>query len=614
MVLQPGSKPVPNSPDYVLIRKLGAGAFGEVWHAHGPGGVDVALKFIPLDSQVRALELRSLEVMKSIRHPNLVSLFGAWHRDNWLILAMELCDRSLQDRLAEALDQNLPGIPLKELLTCMSDAANGLDALNAKQVQHRDVKPANLLLLDSALKVADFGLAKALEQTMASNSGGGTIAYLAPECFKGKLTQQTDQYSLAVTYYHLRTGRLLFKGDQAQMMYAHLELEPNLSDLASAERVVLARALSKEPDRRWQSCSDFVNELCNTSQQEQGKYCASPSLRFDHRQPKEAPAARQHKQPGETIVFYIGHTDTPGILGFGKRTVHATMKFAWIPPGTFLMGSPNDEVGRIIDKEIQHKVTITKGFYLGVYPVTRLQYATFVEETGYKTQAEQEGGVRVFDVQRVALDFQQWVKDVQTWRLDKNRKPDPPRTPHLKTKLNPINWRRPGFRQTNEDPVVCVNWNDCVAFARWITKKETKPFRLPTESEWEYACRAGTTTPFLTGETISVDQANYDGSAKPYGNGKNGVCRSKTTPVGTFPPNAWGLHDMHGNVWESCQDWFGVYPQGDLADPQGPTRGEDRVARGGSWNAFPECCRSAYRVGNGEADSDHGFRLCFCPE
>ena len=117
---------------------------------------------------------------------------------------------------------------------------------------------------------------------------------------------------------------------------------------------------------------------------------------------------------------------------------------------------------------------------------------------------------------------------------------DPPRTPHLKTKLNPINWRRPGFRQTNEDPVVCVNWNDCVAFARWITKKETKPFRLPTESEWEYVCWSGTTTPFLTGETISVDQANYDGSAKPYGNGKNGVCRSKTTPVSTFPPNAWG--------------------------------------------------------------------------
>src|SRR5262249_20343029 len=207
--------PVPNSPEYKLVRKLGAGAFGEIWHAHGPGGLDVALKFIRLDAHLRAVELRSLEAMKGVRHPNLVSLFGAWHEGDRLILAMELCDRSLQDRLREALDQKLPGIPLKELLSCMTDAANGLDALNAKQVQHRDVKPANLLLLGSGVKVADFGLAKALEQTVASNSGAGTIAYTAPECFKGQLAQQSDQYSLAVTYYHLRTGELLFQGNQA---------------------------------------------------------------------------------------------------------------------------------------------------------------------------------------------------------------------------------------------------------------------------------------------------------------------------------------------------------------------------------------------------------------
>jgi serine/threonine protein kinase len=283
MMLQPGSRPVPNCLDYELIRKLGAGAFGQVWHASGPGGLDVALKFIPLDARVFASERRSLEVMRSIRHPNLVSLFGAWHKDNWLILAMELCDRSLQDRLKEALDQNQPGIPVTELLGYVRDAANGLDALNAKQVQHRDVKPANLLLLNSGVKVADFGLAKALEQTVASNSGAGTIAYVAPECFKGKLTQQSDQYSLAVTYYHLRTGCLLFKGDQAQMMYAHLEVEPDLSGLPPAEGAVLARALSKEPGKRWPNCNWFVDELTKAYRESRKKARKEKALFYFNR-------------------------------------------------------------------------------------------------------------------------------------------------------------------------------------------------------------------------------------------------------------------------------------------------------------------------------------------
>jgi serine/threonine protein kinase len=247
MTLQAGSRPVPNCPDYVLIRKLGAGAFG--------------------DKNGLARELRSLEAVKGIRHPNLVSLFGVWGKDNWLILAMELCDRTLLDRLADVQHQKQTGIPVEDLLSHMSDAANGLDALSAGHVQHRDVKPANLLLLNSGVKVGDFGLAKVLEQTVASNSGAGTIAYIAPECFNEEITQQSDQYSFAVTYYHLRTGHLLFQGNQAQLMYAHLHLDPDLSALPTAdERTVLARALSKEPVKRWPNCKTFANELIKAHQ------------------------------------------------------------------------------------------------------------------------------------------------------------------------------------------------------------------------------------------------------------------------------------------------------------------------------------------------------------
>ena len=139
------------------------------------------------------------------------------------------------------------------------------------------------------------------------------------------------------------------------------------------------------------------------------------------------------------------------------------------------------------------------------------------------------------------------------------------------------------FKGEKNLPVEQVEWDGCQEFAKKLRDKDKKPYRLPTEAEWEYACRAGTTTPFYFGDTISTDQANYDGN-HVYGNGKKGVYREKTTPVGSFPANAWGLHDMHGNVWQWCQDWYGDYPQNDVVDPQGPEKGKLRVLRGGSWN------------------------------
>ena len=171
------------------------------------------------------------------------------------------------------------------------------------------------------------------------------------------------------------------------------------------------------------------------------------------------------------------------------------------------------------------------------------------------------------------------------------------------------------FKGDKNLPVEQVSWNDCQEFIKKLREKDKKPYRLPSEAEWEFSCRAGTTTPFHFGETISTDQANYDGTFT-YGNGRKGVNRGKTTPVGSFPANAWGLHDMHGNLWEWCQDWFGDYPQKDVVDPQGAEKGEFRVLRGGSWYFNPEDCRSAYRRRYlpGSRDYNRGFRLCFSLE
>ncbi len=231
------------------------------------------------------------------------------------------------------------------------------------------------------------------------------------------------------------------------------------------------------------------------------------------------------------------------------------MKFAWIPPGTFLMGSPATEADREKD-ETQHKVTLTKGFYMGVYLVTQEQWREVMGD-------------------------------------------------------NPSR-----FKGEKKLPVDMISWKECQEFLQKLREKDKKrAYRLPTEAEWEYACRAGTTTPFYFGDTISTDQANYKG-VFTYGKGKVGVYREKTTPVGSFPPNAWGLYDMHGNLLEWCQDWYGEYPTDHVVDPQGPEDGRWRVLRGGCWFYAPQYCRSACRdwCTRGYHLSLVGFRVCFNPE
>src|SRR5262245_38044203 len=180
-LLAPGARPV---PDYELVHLLGRGGFGQVWKARGPGGFAVALKFIRLGEQAGAHELRALELMKSIAHPHLIGMFGAWQRSDTLVLAMELASGSWKDHSQCA--QATGGLPAAELLEYMREAAKGIDYLNSIGIQHRDIKPHNLLLVGGSVKVADFGLAKMLRHTQTSNSGAMTPAYAAPESFRGQ--------------------------------------------------------------------------------------------------------------------------------------------------------------------------------------------------------------------------------------------------------------------------------------------------------------------------------------------------------------------------------------------------------------------------------------------
>jgi serine/threonine protein kinase len=263
-----GAEPLPG---YRLLAKVGQGGYGEVWRALGAGGMPIALKFVPLAGPVGDTEQRALQIMRSIRHPNLVGIFGVWNQDDTLIIAMELADATLLDRLQQAVAQGLPGIPAGELREYMREAAKGVDYLNTPHhqlgdrdrvgVQHRDIKPRNILLVGGGVKVADFGLARFLEQTRTGHTGHLTFEYAAPEFFQGQTSQWSDQYSLAVTYCHLRGGRLPFAGNAAQVIAGHLLHPPDLSMLLPEERPAVARALAKDAHLRWPSCGEFVNQL-----------------------------------------------------------------------------------------------------------------------------------------------------------------------------------------------------------------------------------------------------------------------------------------------------------------------------------------------------------------
>jgi len=273
-------------------------------------------------------------------------------------------------------------------------------------------------------------------------------------------------------------------------------------------------------------------------------------------------------------------------LGDGVR-----LEMVLIPAGSFTMGA-NDGID---DEKPPHRVTVTKPFYLGKFEITIDQFDQFVKATSYETDAER------------GIGFQGafgWNSETAEFKMNES-----------------YSWRNAGFTQSSDHPVVNISWNDAMAFCNWLSRKESKAYRLPTEAEWEYACRAGSTTPYAYGDDpeAAIKVANVaDAAFEVEFPELKGIIQSDdgfvyTSPAGSFMPNSFGLCDMHGNVWEWCADWYDAqyYATSPTNDPTGPKTGEERVYRGGGWFNCTRGFRSSSRSG-GLPDNRHltlGFRV-----
>jgi formylglycine-generating enzyme required for sulfatase activity len=534
------------------------------------------------------------------------------------------------------------------------------------------------------VKVLDFGLARVAEDTVTLTQTGtivGTPAYMAPEQARGEAVDaRSDLFSLGCVLYQLTTGELPFHGPNVTAILHALavnrprppheinpEVPPALSDLvmcllakdptgrppsAQAVSAALRASPAAAPPPRspagwavrfglaavllvalglgaYQYGAAIVRVVTNKGvlvietddKAVELTVKGQSATIIDHRTKREIEVGAGDQEievrerpdglhfftkrftlsrGGTEIVHVREEMARSGAAGRAAPRPPAEgvanslgMKLKLIKPGKFLMGSPKDEEGRRSNEGPQHEVEITKPFYMGECPVTKGQFAAFVKDAGYKTEegeADGKGG---------------WGYNFAAHRYE--QKPE-------------YTWRHPGFPQTDEHPVVQVSWNDARAFCAWLSKKEGRTYDLPTEAEWEYACRAGTTTRYWCGDADASVQGNAncaDASLKErlgadvvwfYANWNDGY--PYTSPVGAFKANPWGLYDMGGNVSQWCADWYGPYPGGAIKDPTGPENGVYHVLHGGSWG---NClARSAVRGGGGSG-GDIGFRVVLRP-
>jgi formylglycine-generating enzyme len=615
--LQPGDR----LGEYTLVEPAGRGGMGQVWKATD-GRREVAIKLLPTAFRGNAAAVAQVDeafrVVHALTHQHICKTLGLFDDVRWgPYLVMDFVPGiTLGEFRRRFADRR---VPLPQVIDVLRGVAQALDYAHQKTIRkddretngvlHRDVKPENILIvLDKQGQVEevwliDFGLAAEIRNSLTKNTNTpadtrGTRPYMAPEQCRGKKQQwdgRTDQFALAVVAYELLAGHLPFDGDdEFSIMHGILNEAPDRIDgLPEAVWTELLKGLAKERDARHTTCAEFIEAL------ERGA-TASAAVAVPRVVQKSRQRPKLLVSPFDAAAAREGQSAWADYLGVEvERKNSLGMKFRLIPPGVFLRGCADEQFGA--DAGPQSLIRITKPFWLGQHQVTRGQFRAFVRTTGYKTEGERGVG------EGYNMVGSKVYKD------------------------GSMTWLNPGFDQTDKHPVCAVTWNDAMALREWLTVQEKKEYRLPSEAEWEYACRAGTETPYPNGTDPNrlvlignlADQSHFakhpeskHGSFFPITPSDGYVY---TSPVGEFEANPWGVHDLIGNFWEWCNDWFyehyEIFPL-ETTDPQGPDDGSSRVIRGGSWDSIPGYCGSARRLRDDPLwrRNDIGFRMCMSTE
>jgi serine/threonine protein kinase len=617
--------------EYVLLDLLGRGGVGNVYKARqGRMKRLVALKVIRHESLAHPGALkrfrREIEATARLAHPNVITIHDTGEIDGRHFLVMEYIEGTDLARLVKAQG------PLPADVACeyVRQAALGLQHAHDEGLIHRDIKPHNLMRTKHGnVKLMDLGLVRAAEVT-ASVTGltmAGTVVgtpnYMAPEqtLDAHAVDQRADIYALGCTLYHLLAGEPPFAGMvMSGVLVAHHVMEPRplaeyRKDLPREVIEVVQRMMAKQPEKRYQTPLEVaaalepfsrvvgsVRSMQLTALPPEPLKAGTPTETVEYKVPQTVTDADKQRVESESTVLPPAPKPPPppirpgrrrplvlvalavaiglgvGYLllaqirrpGGGETTPDGTnvggplgvetlrldlgngipLDLVRIKRGSFLMGAPRSEREAAEDEKPQHEVTLTQDMLLGRYPVTQEQYAQVMGKNP-----------SWFSVKAGGKDK---VAGLETLRF----------------------------------PVENVSWEEAQQFCAAASKLTGRRVDLPTEAEWEYACRAGTRTRYYCGNELTQKDANFDGKV------------GRTTEVGQYPPNAWGLYDMAGNVWQWCADGKQPYAAEARTDPVGPDNNNARLLRGGSWLARAAECRSAARYSRAASNRYYlGFRV-----